>query len=158
MTRQGATIAVIKSTPGTVTIGKSKNDVTVVCTKEKYLEEIRPLSSGFQGMTLGNILLGGIIGVAIDAGSGAINKYPDTIALILDPVSFPTADARDNHYDAAIARLNKDADKAVTKQQQVCTNNDTPCTSPLKKIEEARLQAVEDIEGRRRSATIDAMS
>jgi len=156
--RQGATIAVVKSTPDSVTIGKSKNDITVTCNKDQYLEEVKPVASGFQAMTLGNILIGGVIGVAIDAGSGALNKYPELVTLTLDPISFPTAAARDSHYDAAMVKLNKDADDAASRQKQACENDGSDCAEPLKKIEDARAQGLADLEGRRRAARVDVTS
>jgi hypothetical protein len=38
-------------------------------------------------MAAGNVLLGGVIGLGVDAASGAMNKYPDmfTVAMMPDP-------------------------------------------------------------------------
>ena len=49
------------------------------CGKEGYQNGRGILNSGFQGWTLGNLVLGGIVGLAVDAGSGAINEYPSSI-------------------------------------------------------------------------------
>lgn len=55
---------------------------------------------------MGNILLGGLVGAAIDAASGANNKYPERVMVILTPASFPSDEARDAR-DKALADLDK---------------------------------------------------
>ena len=45
-------------------------------------------------MTFGNILFGGIIGIAVDAASGAMHQYPDSVTITLIPDEFATAEAR----------------------------------------------------------------
>jgi hypothetical protein len=39
------------------------------------------LASEFQAMTFGNTLLGGIIDIAIDAASGAMHQYSDSVTI-----------------------------------------------------------------------------
>ena len=80
--RDGVTIG-STVTPGTVNISKSKDPIGVVCNKKGYRTATSGADSDFEGMTLGNILLGGVVGVAIDAGSGAMNEYPDKVVLTL---------------------------------------------------------------------------
>ena len=41
------------------------------------------IKSEIEAMTASNIIFGGIIGLAVDAGSGAINVYPPTILITL---------------------------------------------------------------------------
>jgi hypothetical protein len=36
-------------------------------------------------MTAGNLLLGGVIGVGVDAATGAMNKYSNTNQVIMSP-------------------------------------------------------------------------
>ena len=70
--KQGAnTIAFINPTPGSMMVPKSKNDLSVFCNKDGYETAAGNLSSEFQAMTFGNIIFGGLIGVAVDAASGA---------------------------------------------------------------------------------------
>ncbi len=89
LTRDGQTIAVADPTPEIVTIGKSRKDIQVACTKAGYQETTGLLSSDIAGMTFGNILAGGIIGVAVDAGTGAMNKYDTQITVPLTPAAAP---------------------------------------------------------------------
>lgn len=156
--RAGIAIGFVRSSPGPVTIEKSKNDVLVTCNKEGFLEEQQPLAAGFAGMTLGNLLLGGIIGVAIDAGSGAINKYPESVTLFLDPTEFASLEARDTYYDAAVMRVNDQADETAATVQEKCENDDSNCKKPLAEVEKERELQLVELEGRRQAAAITAAS
>jgi hypothetical protein len=83
--RQGETIAHIDSTPGKATIKKTKYDLTVRCTKDGYQEATYLNHSGVAGATVGNILLGGGIGWAVDSAVGADNKYDTPVNMTLVP-------------------------------------------------------------------------
>ena len=41
--------------------------------------------SGFEPWSLGNLLIGGLIGLGIDWGTGAIHKYPDAVQVPMTP-------------------------------------------------------------------------
>lgn len=66
-------------TPNAVTVERSKHDITVTCNKDGFEQAVAVVASKFNGMTLGNILIGGVIGVGIDAASGAMNDYPSSV-------------------------------------------------------------------------------
>ena len=83
--RQGMKIAEIGSTPGSALIKKTKHDITVLCQKEGYQQATYLNHSGAAGATVGNIILGGGIGWAIDSASGADNKYDPAVNVTLTP-------------------------------------------------------------------------
>ena len=89
LSRDGAEIAKVAPTPGTVEISKSRHDIDVSCTKPGYPSGGGRLNSDLAGMTFGNLILGGLVGVAIDAGTGAMNKYDPEITVPLDPNARP---------------------------------------------------------------------
>jgi hypothetical protein len=95
LTREGIVLAQISPTPGQVEVSKSKDDIIVACEKSGHQKaEVRVVSS-FGGTTFGNILLGGVVGVVVDAASGANHKYPDSVTVILPPAATaPAADAK----------------------------------------------------------------
>lgn len=72
-------------TPGTTTLEKSKDAIAVRCTKECYLEGSGILASNFQAMSAGNIILGGVIGLGVDAASGAMNEYAPEVQVLMQP-------------------------------------------------------------------------
>lgn len=72
-------------TPGTAVIQKSTADLSVSCKKEEKNSNPTIVKSSSNGGIWGNILLGGPIGAAVDAGTGAGFDYPGTINVAFDP-------------------------------------------------------------------------
>ena len=73
-------------TPGTITLQKGKDNIAVTCTKECYQDSIGMIASNFEGMSAGNIILGGIIGLGVDAADGAMNTYTPSIQVAMTPI------------------------------------------------------------------------
>jgi len=71
------------TSPGTVVVHRSYNDLNVRCEKDGHEPGVAAARSSTKGMAFGNILAGGIIGAAIDAGSGAAYDYPSIISVDL---------------------------------------------------------------------------
>lgn len=68
-------------TPGSVSINKAYGDMTIECTKGKDTKGVNTFKSANEGAVWGNILAGGIIGYAVDAGTGAGFSYPPTMTV-----------------------------------------------------------------------------
>ncbi|MGE5616580.1 MAG: hypothetical protein ACM3X5_06665, partial [Bacillota bacterium] len=68
------------TTPGSVTVHRAYGDLAVRCTHEKHPAGSMFVKSTTKGMAFGNILFGGPIGAAVDAGSGAAYDYPELIS------------------------------------------------------------------------------
>ena len=81
--RMGARIGAIAQTPGSVRLDKSKNDLSVTCSKPGYQTATVVKAPSFGGATFGNLIAGGIVGVVVDAASGANYEYPGDIRLDL---------------------------------------------------------------------------
>lgn len=81
--REGRIIGAVESTPGAVTIKKTKHDIDVICVKPGFSQSKEFAKSGVEGAVFGNILLGGFIGWAVDSAAGTDNKYPDVITINL---------------------------------------------------------------------------
>lgn len=73
----------VPSTPGSVTVKRAHGDLSVTCEKENN-NGVSVVKSKTKGMAFGNIIAGGIIGGAIDAGTGAAYDYPSEIAVKLE--------------------------------------------------------------------------
>jgi len=68
------------TTPGSVVILKSYQDLTVTCKKpETKKVGATTFQSTNESSVWGNVLTGGIIGYAVDAGTGAGFSYPPTL-------------------------------------------------------------------------------
>lgn len=71
------------TTPGTVTIHRAYDDLNVKCEKDGLQPGLANAKSSTKPMAFGNILFGGVIGAAVDAGSGAAYDYPPLISVIM---------------------------------------------------------------------------
>lgn len=74
------------TTPGSVTVRRSFNDLAVNCTLDGAEPGIMSVKSTTKGMAFGNILFGGIIGAGVDMSTGAAYDYPDIINVELGKV------------------------------------------------------------------------
>jgi hypothetical protein len=81
--REGLVIGEVSQTPGSVLVKKTKHDITVECTKKGYEKTTYFNKSDIEGATVGNVILGGGIGWAIDSASGADNKYTEIMNITL---------------------------------------------------------------------------
>jgi hypothetical protein len=72
--------------PNTIVLEKGPDNVAVHCKKACYRDGSGEIASSFEEMTAGNILIGGIIGLGVDAASGAINKYEPEVKIAMQPI------------------------------------------------------------------------
>ena len=85
--RTGTHLGTVATTPGSLRFDKSKNDIAITCTKDGYRAATVTESPKFVGTTFGNIVVGGLIGVAVDAASGANYAYPNDVQIELVPAA-----------------------------------------------------------------------
>jgi hypothetical protein len=85
LSRKGLVIGRVNPTPGGVYVQRTHDDITVSCTKEGYQTGSFLNKSGLEAATFGNIILGGLVGVFVDAASGANNKYDEKMRIVLAP-------------------------------------------------------------------------
>jgi hypothetical protein len=71
------------TTPGTVTLHRAYENLSVKCEKANTAPGLATVKSSTKGMAFGNILFGGVIGVAVDAGTGAAYDYPSLITVLM---------------------------------------------------------------------------
>jgi len=152
LTREGSIIAAINPTPGTISVQKDKDPITVQCHKDGYLESSGTLASEFEAMTFGNIIFGGLIGVGVDAASGAMSTYPPLVTITLIPDSFPSMRERDAFFDRLRDDFIAEADKSRALIAEGCLEED--CESQLAQADEARKARLAEIESMRSAASI----
>lgn len=85
VTRHGARVGQVNPTPGSLHIDKSKDDLAIHCEHAGYQAANVTESPKFQGTTFGNIVAGGLVGVVVDAASGANFMYPADERITLAP-------------------------------------------------------------------------
>lgn len=72
----------ISSTPGSVVVNRSYNNLLITCEKKGYRPVYKQVASKTKGMVFGNVVfapVGGIIGAGVDVADGAAYDYPTEI-------------------------------------------------------------------------------
>jgi hypothetical protein len=150
--RKGVLVGRVNPTPGTMQIGKDYESVSVLCTKEGFDDTAGVIGSEFQAMTLGNILLGGVIGVVVDAASGAMMKYPESVTFTLIPKMFDSEAARDKFFADMRDTFLAEYAEVVARIKSKCTPD--ACENELKAAEAGRDSRLAEIEKRRLLAKV----
>lgn len=153
LTRDGVVLARVNPTPGSIHVEKSSTDLTVLCRRDGYQETGGKIGSEFQPATLGNIILGGIVGVVVDAASGAMTKYPTAVTFKLIPVTFRSNAERDQFYDGLAATFLREYGEVLERIARACTPEN--CAAQLKAADTARASRLADIERRRAAAVVN---
>jgi len=84
--RDGQPLGTVR-TPGLLTVKRDAKPIQVVCTKDAHDDGKHVMESKFETATMGNLALGGIVGVMVDAASGANSRYDTNITVQLTPLS-----------------------------------------------------------------------
>ena len=152
LSRDGKQIAVVNPTPGSIPVEKASAALSVICKKSSYQDSAGVLASEFQAMTFGNILFGGLIGVVVDAASGAMNKYPEMVTITMIPEEFPDAATRDRFFDDMKANLLREAAEVKDRIVKICRADS--CESELAAADAGTKSKLEEIEKRRLSTRV----
>jgi len=151
LTRDGKPLAAVNPTPGSIPIEKASGDIAIACNKSGYKESAGALASEFQAWTFGNILLGGIIGIVVDAASGAMHQYPTMVTITLEPEAFPTAAERDAFYGKMATDLKREVAEVRERTEKLCRDN---CATQLAQIEQGEKSKLAEIELKRTQAVV----
>lgn len=83
----------VPKTPGSTTVTKAYGDLTVSCAHPDGSKGSSSVQSSTAGAAFGNIIAGGIIGAAVDMGSGAAYIYPSSVSVAMTLPEPPAAPA-----------------------------------------------------------------
>lgn len=150
--REGEVIGIINPTPGSLTVRKSHSDIDVTCVKDGYVDAVGRVGSKFQAMTFGNILFGGIIGIVVDAASGATAEYEANVAIRMTPAEFPSSEARDRFFEQQTETFVAQAVQVKERIARMC--NPPDCERQLRLAEEEERAGLARIEARRQAARV----
>ena len=151
--QDGKVLASIMRTPKTVAIGKSWSDLFITCAKEGYLTDITRVTTEFQGATLGNALIGGGIGLMIDASNGTMRKYPDAYIAYLIPERFDSLASANQFFDGLIQRVTERHNEKYAYLTSQCKNADdhkSNCDQRIREVNSILAKEKERIESARR--------
>jgi hypothetical protein len=85
LTRDGRELGTVR-TPGPVKVKRESRTIHVVCKKEGYKDGETSMDARFETATLGNLIVGGVVGLAVDAASGAYQRYDGFVMVHLVPL------------------------------------------------------------------------
>ncbi len=161
LSREDKTIAIVNPTPGTVSVDKDKDDISVLCKKDEYNDSTGVLSSKLQGMTFGNILLGGLIGVAIDAGSGAMTQYDSMMIITMIPKTFESFSDRDEFFDSMkndyVDQYSKLKERMISGCEMIDftkENEKEQCMKEVSKVEKEKNNKLAEVELQRNESKV----
>lgn len=113
----------VVTTPNSISLPSEAAPLTVSCSAPGYKRTTATLDTKMDGWIWGNILLGGGIGLIVDATRGAGFKYPTKLSLVLEPEEFRTLDDRDAWYDKRKAEIATTWEQKIKKVKSQCSNN-----------------------------------
>ena len=153
LTRKGNLISVVDPTPNTIVVGRSKNDIRIECVKEGFIETTDFIYAESEGWAAGNmgfavLSLGiSLIGVGVDAATGATHQYPKSVEIKLIPDTFESEAARDSYFDERRSELEGRYDGVMQEIEDRCTIRWTEhCDIKKKAIEKVVLERLEHLE------------
>jgi hypothetical protein len=100
------------TTPGSVTVRRSYGDLLVTCKLDGAGPGTASVKSTTKALAFGNVVFGGVIGVAVDTASGAAYDYPTSIRIAM-PVGAAAASAATNVASRPATVLNDKAAYAL---------------------------------------------
>ena len=115
----------LPSTPGSTSVSKGNGPLNIVSSKPGYETTTVSAEETVAGATFGNIILGGGIGIFVDAATGAAQMYPDKIIVWMKPKHFASASERKSweNSKAEYERKLKEEIEAKRKAQQDNNSN-----------------------------------
>lgn len=117
------------NTPTSVVVLKAYGDMSATCKKDESHVGSTTFQSANEGATWGNILAGGIIGYAVDAGTGAGFSYPPT--LNIEMIKGNTIPAIPTGQQASAASSQATPSGIVETRTDMPTSNPSPARAAI---------------------------
>jgi hypothetical protein len=76
----------VVTTPAAIVLDKGQDAIAVTCRKQCYQDGVGIIASNTETMSAGNLVFGGVIGLGVDAASGAMNKYNADNQIAMVPI------------------------------------------------------------------------
>lgn len=159
--REGETIGVISTTPGSATIATGASEITVICNRTGWQAAVRPVQPGLSGANYGSLLRTGGVGPPGPERADGHHRYPTAIGILLTPVRFPSSDARDRHLERRLGQLTRRATAtklAVARECEAAFVNTLPCQSAGREIDAIHEVERERLQREHRAAGTEAAS
>jgi hypothetical protein len=155
MRRDGALLMALQSTPQAAVIPRSKNTIELTCKRADHEPTTEMIESQFSGATIGNVIAGGLIGIAVDAASGANTFYPSQVNVVLQPSLFADEATRDAFFARRRERVEKRTHDELTMLRYQCSSKPREfCEADTARLNARRDKELAEIEARRIAARV----
>jgi hypothetical protein len=145
LTRGGDVVGIVNPTPGSVTVSKSVRAIDVRCNRSGHSEATAAIGAEFQPMTVGNILIGGLVGIVVDAASGAAGTYPGSVTVVLPrqdgagPERSATPPRTLEDFAMRASQVRRDYDERIDAARRACSPDAMrDCERTITALERAR--------------------
>lgn len=102
------------NTPSATTVHKGDGPMVLTCEKKGFKKTTHSFDETLVAATLGNIILGGGIGILVDAASGAAQEYPTKVSVIMEP-----EDSAPDRVKKQYQELKKELAEKMKKEKEV---------------------------------------
>ncbi len=119
------------NTPSATTVQKGDAPMVLTCEKPGFKTTVHTVDETLVGATFGNIILGGGVGILVDAVSGAAQKYPNVVKFPMEPDESAPQEVKTT-YENIKAKL---ASEATASSSQV-EASPSSVTKPVEQREE----------------------
>jgi len=124
-------------TPKALTLSAKASPISVACSVKGYQPKTERLIAESDGSIAGNILFGGLVGVAVDAANGAGMKYPERLSVILEPatsVAVTVGAPAENEFDARVRAIHRKWDNVIKDLGKTCTSEKSGAVGNCKEL------------------------
>lgn len=91
------------TSPGTTTVQRSYENLTIRCEKEGIKEGVASVESSTKAMAFGNIIFGGFVGAGVDMATGSAYDYPNSVAIDMGETTLIASQAQAERKTFTIA-------------------------------------------------------
>jgi hypothetical protein len=130
------------NTPGSAYVQKSSENLNVLCKKDGLSPGQASVASTTKAGMVGNILFGGIIGMAIDHSTGAAYEYPPLIQVMMGTsvvIGGTSADTTKSQSEIGASATQQ----VATNSQANVAPTTTPSSSPTMSMDAARVRCTD---------------
>lgn len=103
-------------TPSSTTVQKGDAPMVITCTKPGFKKTVHSVDETLTGATFGNIILGGGIGIFVDAASGGAQEYPNVVKFPLIPADDAPDEARKAYQEYKAEMVEEEGEKKEQEQ------------------------------------------
>lgn len=155
--RRGINLLVAdRTTPFELDVRRGSGPLGVFCIRSGYVDRAQFFEAERSAAGLGNILLGGAVGVAVDGATGANFGYPEVLHVRLTPRRFESAAQRSAYFETERAQLRAAHAERIRPFQSATTCQtigETQCARGIAQADRRLATELAEVETRMGSTT-----